>query len=181
MLANPAADVDFEEADLVPQPARTIPPHFSSVSEATQHDFERVFGADDGQNHFQIGQPIDMDVPVCIDLRRFVERSNGIFGKSGTGKSFLTRLILCGVIKASAAVNLIFDMHSEYGWSAKNEEGTEVKGLSQLFGSRLAVYTLDMEPSRGRGVKPAGETMTALPGVPCAPTPLPQDLCLIHP
>ena len=85
---------------MVPRPARTIPPHFSSVSEATQADFERVFGRDDGQNHFQIGQPIDMDVPVCLDLRRFVERSNGIFGKSGTGKSFLTRLILCGVIKA---------------------------------------------------------------------------------
>ena len=78
-------------------------PHFSSVSDATQQDFERVFGRDDGKNHFQIGQPIDMDVPVCLDLRRFVERSNGIFGKSGTGKSFLTRLILCGVIKAQAA------------------------------------------------------------------------------
>jgi len=126
-------------------------------NEATLADFERVFGRDDGKNHFQIGQPIDMDVPVCLDLRRFVERSNGIFGKSGTGKSFLTRLILCGVIKAGAAVNLIFDMHSEYGWSAKNEEGTEVKGLSQLFGSRVAVYTLDMESSRGRGVKPSGE------------------------
>src|SRR6195256_5571465 len=117
MLANQAADIDFEESDLVPRPARTIPPNFSSVSEATLADFERVFGRDDGKNHFQIGQPIDMDVPVCLDLRRFVERSNGIFGKSGTGKSFLTRLILCGVIKAGAAVNLIFNMHSEYGWS----------------------------------------------------------------
>ncbi len=180
MLANPAADVDFEEADLVPRPARTIPPHFSSVSEATQHDFERVFGADDGQNHFQIGQPIDMDVPVCIDLRRFVERSNGIFGKSGTGKSFLTRLILCGVIKAQAAVNLIFDMHSEYGWSAKNEEGTEVKGLSQLFGSRVAVYTLDMESSRGRGVKPAGEIKIALRDISVADIALLQDELRLH-
>ena len=36
MLANLAADVEFDEADLVPRPARTIPPHFSSVSEATQ-------------------------------------------------------------------------------------------------------------------------------------------------
>jgi DNA helicase HerA-like ATPase len=180
MLANTAADVDFDEADLVPRPARTIPPHFSSVSEATQNDFERVFGRDDGKNHFQIGQPIDMDVPVCLDLRRFVERSNGVFGKSGTGKSFLTRLILCGVIKAQAAVNLIFDMHSEYGWSAKNEEGTEVKGLSQLFGSRVAVYTLDMESARGRGVKPAGEIKIALRDISVADIALLQDELRLH-
>jgi DNA helicase HerA-like ATPase len=180
MLANLVADVQFEDGDLVPRPARTIPPHFSSVSEATLEDFERVFGRDDGKNHFQIGQPIDMDVPVCLDLRRFVERSNGIFGKSGTGKSFLTRLILCGVIKAGAAVNLIFDMHSEYGWSAKNEEGTEVKGLSQLFGSRVAVYTLDMESSRGRGVKPAGEIKIALREISVADIALLQDELRLH-
>jgi uncharacterized protein len=180
MLANPAADIVFDDADLVPRPARTIPPHFSNVSEATLADFERVFGRDDGKNHFQIGQPIDMDVPVCLDLRRFVERSNGIFGKSGTGKSFLTRLILCGVIKAGAAVNLIFDMHSEYGWSAKNEEGTEVKGLSQLFGSRVAVYTLDMESSRGRGVKPSGEIKIALREISVADIALLQDELRLH-
>ena len=180
MLANLAADLEFEDADMAPRPARTIPPHFSNVSEATLADFERVFGQDDGKNHFQIGQPIDMDVPVCLDLRRFVERSNGIFGKSGTGKSFLTRLILCGVIKASAAVNLIFDMHSEYGWSAKNEEGVEVKGLSQLFGSRVAVYTLDLESSRGRGVKPAGEIKIALREISVADIALLQDELRLH-
>jgi DNA helicase HerA-like ATPase len=180
MLANTAADIEFDESDMVPRPARTIPPHFSSVSEATQADFERVFGEDDGKNHFQIGQPIDMDVPVCLDLRRFVERSNGIFGKSGTGKSFLTRLILCGVIKAQAGVNLIFDMHSEYGWSAKNEEGTEVKGLSQLFGSRVAVYTLDMESSRGRGVRPSGEIKIALREISVADIALLQDELRLH-
>src|SRR5438105_5233104 len=183
MLANVVgalAGMSFDPSELVPRPARTIPPHFSSVSEATLADFERVFGRDDGKNHFQIGQPIDMDVPVCLDLRRFVERSNGVFGKSGTGKSFLTRLILCGVIKAQAAVNLIFDMHSEYGWSAKNEEGTEVKGLSQLFGSRVAVYTLDMESSRGRGVKPAGEIKIALRDISVADITLLQDELRLH-
>ncbi len=180
MLANPMLDSEYDDTDLVPRPARSIPPHFSSVSEATTDDFERVFGKDDGRNHFQVGQPIDMDMPVCLDLRRFVERSNGIFGKSGTGKSFLTRLILCGVIRANAAVNLIFDMHSEYGWSAKNEEGVEVKGLSQLFGSRVAVYTLDMESSRGRGVSPAGEIKIALRELSVGDITLLQDELKLH-
>ncbi|MDQ3812118.1 MAG: ATP-binding protein [Chloroflexota bacterium] len=180
MLAHAAANGPLDEADLAPRPARSIPPHFSSVSEASSADFERIFGRDDGRTHFQIGQPIDMDVPVCLDLRRFVERSNGVFGKSGTGKSFLTRLILCGVIKAQAAVNLIFDMHSEYGWSAKNEAGIEVKGLSQLFGSRVAVYTLDMESSRGRGVRPAGEIKIALRELTVADITLLQDELKLH-
>jgi len=48
-----------------------------------------------------------MEVRICIDLDRFVERSNGVFGKSD-GKSFLTRLLLSGIIRKQAAVNLIF-------------------------------------------------------------------------
>ena len=80
-------------------PVKTIPHHFAPVQEADESDFQRVFGSEDA-THFEIGRPLDMDVPVCIDLERLVERSNGIFGKSGTGKSFLTRLLLCGTIKS---------------------------------------------------------------------------------
>jgi len=103
-----------------------------------------VFGWEDDpfRRNFSIGQPLDMDVPVCIDLDRFVERSNGIFGKSGTGKSFLTRLLLSGVIRKDAAVNLMFDMHSEYGWEAMKEgkQVSTVKGLRQLFPGAQELY-----------------------------------------
>src|SRR4029450_224827 len=160
-------------------PVKTIPNHFAPVQEADESDFQRVFGSEDA-THFEVGRPLDMDVPVCIDLERIVERSNGIFGKSGTGKSFLTRLLLCGVIKANLAVNLIFDMHSEYGWSAKNEEGIEVKGLSQLFGNRVVGYTLDLESSRGRGVKPAGEIKIALRELSVSDITLLQDELKLH-
>jgi hypothetical protein len=128
-------------------PVKTIPRHFSPVFEAREDDFSRVFGAEGG-SRFEIGRPLDMDVPVCIGLDRFVERSNGIFGKSGTGKSFLTRLLLCGVIHGNIASNLIFDMHSEYGWETRSEGGGFVKGLRQLFGSDVFVYTIDPQLSR---------------------------------
>ena len=36
-------------------------------------------------------------VKVNLNLARFVERSSGVFGKSGTGKSFITRTILAGM------------------------------------------------------------------------------------
>lgn len=147
------------EIDLLP--VKTIPSHFSQVFEASDRDFRAVFGWEDDphRRNFAIGEPIDMAVPVCLDLDRFVERSNGVFGKSGTGKSFLTRLLLSGIIRKQAAVNLIFDMHSEYGWEAAREGKTfsTVKGLRQLFPGQVQIYTLDPESTKRRGVRDAQE------------------------
>jgi len=141
------------------QPVKTIPGHFSPAYDASARDFRVVFGWEDDlhRRNFVIGQPIDMDVPVCLDLNRFVERSNGIFGKSGTGKSFLTRLLLAGTIQRQAAVNLIFDMHSEYGWEAVSEgrHFSTVKGLRQLFPGQVQMFTLDPEATKRRGVRDA--------------------------
>ncbi|NJO40198.1 MAG: ATP-binding protein [Cyanobacteria bacterium RU_5_0] len=142
-------------------PVKTIPSHFSQVYDASERDFRAVFGWEDDphRRNFAIGQPIDMDVPICLDLDRFVERSNGVFGKSGTGKSFLTRLLLSGIIRKQAAVNLIFDMHSEYGWEAAKEgkQLSTVKGLRQLFPSQVQIYTLDPDSTKRRGVRDAQE------------------------
>jgi uncharacterized protein len=142
-------------------PVKTIPSHFSQVFDASEWDFRAVFGWEDDphRRNFAIGQPIDMEVPICLDLDRFVERSNGIFGKSGTGKSFLTRLLLSGIIRKQAAVNLIFDMHSEYGWEATREgkQFSTVKGLRQLFPGQVQIYTLDPESTKRRGVRDAQE------------------------
>ncbi|MCL2932024.1 MAG: ATP-binding protein [Trichodesmium sp. MAG_R03] len=148
-------------AEIKLMPVKTIPSHFSQVFEASVKDFSLVFGREDdpSRRNFAVGKPIDMDVPVCLDLDRFVERSNGIFGKSGTGKSFLTRLLLSGIIRKGAAVNLIFDMHSEYGWEAMAEgkQINTVKGLRQLFPDRVELWTLDPEATRRRGVRDARE------------------------
>lgn len=133
-------------------PVKTIPTHFSPVYDADERDFTRVFGKED-DTHFEIGRPLDMNVPVCIDLNRLVERSNGVFGKSGTGKSFLTRLLLSGTIKANVAANLIFDMHSEYASDASSEGGGFVKGLRKIFGPVVRIYTLDAESTRRRGAQ----------------------------
>ncbi len=142
-------------------PVKTVPSHFSRMFDATERDFRIVFGWEDDphKRNFAIGQPIDMPVPICLDLDRFVERSNGIFGKSGTGKSFLTRLLLSGVIRKQAAVNLIFDMHSEYGWEAATEgkKFSTVKGLRQLFPGQVQIYTLDPDSTKRRGVRDAQE------------------------
>jgi DNA helicase HerA-like ATPase len=142
-------------------PVKTIPSHFSQVYDASERDFRAVFGWEDDphRRNFAIGNPLDMDVPICIDLDRFIERSNGVFGKSGTGKSFLTRLLLSGIIRKQAAVNLIFDMHSEYGWEAvcEGKQFSTVKGLRQLFPGQVQIYTLDPASTKRRGVRDAQE------------------------
>ena len=134
-----------------PQPAKTVPTHFSEVKLASQRDVELVFGAEDDKR-FYIGTPLDMETKVCLDISEFVTRSNGVFGKSGTGKTFLTRLLLVGMLQKQAAVSLVFDMHSEYGWEVRSEKGYKVKGLKQLFPSKVAVFALDEESSRWRKV-----------------------------
>ncbi|MBZ8180674.1 helicase HerA domain-containing protein [Oscillatoria salina] len=143
------------------QPVKTIPSHFSQVYDASERDFRIVFGWEDDphKRNFSVGKPLDMEVPVCIDLDRFVERSNGVFGKSGTGKSFLTRLLISGIIRKQAAVNLMFDMHSEYGWEAVSEgkQFSTVKGLRQLFPGQVEIYTLDPDSTKRRGVGDAQE------------------------
>jgi DNA helicase HerA-like ATPase len=134
-----------------PQPVKTIPSHFSPVNSASQQDVETVFGKED-EKRFWIGNPLDMETKLCLDMEKLVERSSGVFGKSGTGKTFFTRQLLIGMLQKSKAVNLIFDMHSEYGWEGKSEQGLKVKALKQLFPSKVAVFTLDEESSMKRGV-----------------------------
>jgi DNA helicase HerA-like ATPase len=147
-------------ADAQPEPAKTIPAHFAEVREASQEDVERIFGQED-ESHFVVGSPLDMEVKVCLNYQRFAERSNGVFGKSGTGKTFLARIVLASLIMKSNAqreaekrvVNLVFDMHNEYGWKGTREGGSgEVKALKQLFPASVAVFTLDPESSRRRQV-----------------------------
>ncbi len=135
-----------------PQPVKTVPAHFSVAREASEQDVETVFGQED-EKHFYVGTPLDMETRVCLDIPEFVKRSNGVFGKSGTGKTFFTRLLLIGMVQKKAAANLIFDMHNEYGWEGTSEGGRSVKGLKQLFPSQIAVFALDEESARRRQVK----------------------------
>jgi len=149
MMAR-GAETDFLVDMEPPQPVRTIPMHFAELHEATASDFGAVFGHED-KTHFAMGTPLTMDIPICIDLERLVERSNGVFGQSGTGKSFLVRLLLCGIIESGVAVNLVFDMHDEYAFGKESEDGVFVKGLKHLpFASKVLVYSLD-EKAQARG------------------------------
>ena len=123
---------------------KTIPQHFAPVRKANEEDISLIFGKEShpSKKFFHIGKPLEMETPVCIDLEKLIERSSGIFGKTGTGKTFLTRLVISGLIKTEKAATIIFDMHNEYGLQARQEGAQSfVKGLKTLFPSRVALLS----------------------------------------
>ncbi|MDI3340404.1 MAG: ATP-binding protein [Sphaerobacter sp.] len=133
-----------------PGPVRNIPMHFATLREARPEDFALVFG-EESATRFALGTPLTMDIPVPIDLKELITRSNGIFGQSGTGKSVLTRLLLFGLIKSDVASALIFDMHNEYAYARPSDP--DIAGLVELFGeARVKVYTLDKATGGTRDV-----------------------------
>ena len=136
-------------------PARSLPPHFAPARLADKPDVDLVFGAEEEDRMFSVGSPMEMDeLPLCIDLGRLAERSTAVFGKTGTGKTYLALVILTGLIRSGAASALVFDMHNDYGWTVKSESAAgHLPGLRQAFGNEIAVYSLDPEGTKSRGGK----------------------------
>jgi hypothetical protein len=125
-----------------PMPVKTIPPHHAPVRMASAGDIAEVFGKDERGN-FIIGYTREQDHPVRINLDKFVQRSSGVFGATGTGKSFLTRILLAGLIQNNTASVLVFDMHNEYGFDdTASDTGERIKGLRTAFPARVRVVGL---------------------------------------
>ncbi|MEW6242321.1 MAG: ATP-binding protein [Chloroflexota bacterium] len=122
-----------------PIPVKNVPPHHAEVYLASEGDIAEIFGDPAERGNFVIGATREQDHPVCINLEKFVQRSSGVFGATGTGKSFLTRLVLAGLIHYNKASVLVLDMHNEYGFDdTASDSGMRVIGLKK-FGSRVQV------------------------------------------
>ncbi len=119
---------------------KTIPEHFSEARKVNAADLEKVF-MNNTKNPFHIGQPLTMDEQrIFIDLEKLCKRSNAIFGITGSGKTFLGRILFSGIIKNSIASLLIFDMHNEYGRYAKSEKSFKTQSLKALFPRKVKVF-----------------------------------------
>ena len=136
-----------------PLPVKTIPPHHAGVRMANAGDIAEIFGNAGKEGNFVIGYTREQAHPVCLNLDKFVQRSSGVFGATGSGKSFLTRLVLAGMIHYNRASVLVFDMHNEYGFDdTASDTGERVVGLKSKFPSRLRVVGL------GQGAQIRGQT-----------------------
>ena len=134
--------LEIGEIQKGPKPVKTVPTHHAEVRPANEADVAEIFG-EEGPGVFHIGNTIEQGYKVCLDLNKFVKRSSGIFGATGTGKSFLTRMVLAGLMKEDAAAALVFDMHNEYAFDdADTDRDARVRGLKSLFGQKVQVAAL---------------------------------------
>ena len=146
------ADVEAGKEQPGPKPVKTIPAHHANVRAANEMDVAEIFGMA-GEGMFAIGETIEQGYPVRIDLNKFVKRSSGIFGATGTGKSFLTRMVLAGLMREDVAAALVYDMHNEYAFDDLDSDKDEtVMGLKSLFGTKVQVAAL------GKGAMVRGKT-----------------------
>lgn len=126
-----------------PRPVKTVPLHHAPVNMAGAEDIAMIFGDPEKEGNFVIGYTREQGHPVCIDLDKFIQRSSGVFGATGTGKSFLTRLILAGLMNYNKASVLVLDMHNEYGFDdVASDTKMQVIGLKTKFQSRVKVVGL---------------------------------------
>ena len=137
-----------EEPEELPG-ANTIPPHFSPVFKPTEADYNQIFHTKDGVG-FNVGSPMDLNTQINLDMELLVRRSSAIFGKSGSGKSFLTRILLAGMIQKSNTASLVFDYAGEYGYESASENGSTVKGLAQLFSQKVYNYTINESKAKNK-------------------------------
>lgn len=137
-----------------PMPVKTVPPHHAEVRLAGPGDIAEIFGKSDEPGNFVIGYTREGENPVCLNLDRFVQRSSGVFGATGTGKSFLTRLVLAGLMQYNRASVLVFDMHNEYGYDdTASDTGLRVVGLKSKFRNKVIMVGLG-QGARIRGNAP---------------------------
>ncbi|MGD8455576.1 MAG: ATP-binding protein [Anaerolineales bacterium] len=126
-----------------PLPVKTVPPHHSPVRLAEPGDIAEIFGSADEKGNFVIGYTREQGHPIVIDMEKFVQRSSGVFGATGTGKSFLTRMVLAGLVHYGAASVLVYDMHNEYGFDDTASDTQElVTGLKTKFPAKVRVVGL---------------------------------------
>jgi len=153
---SPEYDTWFQqvlEGGIHPMPAKAVPQHHAEVRLARAGDIAEIFGKPGAGPYFRIGDTLEQGHPVCVNLDKLVQRSAGIFGATGTGKSFLTRVILAGLIQRSKTAVLIFDMHNEYGPDdTASDTGQRVPGLKGKFPARVRMVGL------GRGATIRGRT-----------------------
>ena len=140
---EPGYDPFAKDTDPNPLPVKMVPPHHSQMRAATAFDVAAIFGSPEDKDHFWIGSTREQGHPVAISMKKFAERSSGIFGSTGTGKSYLTRMILAGLIRSRQAAALVFDMHSEYAFgNISPDTHIQVPGLKQKLSDRVKVCGL---------------------------------------
>lgn len=136
--------------------ADTIPDFLSRCFKVTK-DYIRIFYGDiDYKYRWPIGLPKanrekedQAFIPINIDA--LLRNSFAIYGKSGTGKTYMGNILASFIVGYNHSVSeedrvsmLIFDLHSEYSHFLLDPTGKPlVEGVARAFNEDFIVFTLD--------------------------------------
>lgn len=116
----------------------TIPPFFANARKTNQDDVNKVYHATPKSDSVGTLRGIDFHIP--IDFEELTSKPFGLFGRTGSGKSILNKIV-CGVIlKLKVSNVLVFDMQSEYGWRSRADQ---TPGLKYFFEDQVRLVTID--------------------------------------
>ncbi len=152
-----------KEGDSVSK-ASTMPSFNSDLINVDNEVINSFFSRSDRRVKWPLGIPKAVGKalsPIPIDVSKLIELSFGIYGKSGTGKTFLGNLIASYITmyniieKPEKRIKLlIFDMHSEYALELKDNLGRPIAdGVGKTFKDYFKAYTPDEELARSRGIE----------------------------
>ncbi len=118
---------------------QTIPPYFAECRHATRQDVERIY--EPTAKSAPLGTITGVEpFYVHVDMEKLVEKPFAIFGRTGTGKSILNKLVCTAILSRDAGSVLIFDMHGEYGVYSKTDK---TEGLKYYFPHKVEIFSLD--------------------------------------
>ena len=160
----PLAVARGEEVEI----ADTLPGYTALVSTPSVGDVKRFYGLVDQQRKWPLGvlkspvagRSLGDSVPVDVDI--LARGSFGVFGKSGSGKTFVGNLLASYIVLSNYTGGLekrikllIFDMHSEYGLKLKDQIGRDYEdGVGLAFRDEFTRYTPDHGLARESGLEP---------------------------
>ncbi len=137
----------------------TIPPYGARLIKAVPDDIAIYYGEPDWRKTYPLGRPkligeVGYEVPV--DIKNLVNLNFGIYGKSGSGKTFIANLLVgYGILYTLYNRGeedyidirfLIFDMHDEYSLEVlDNNRRPIARGVANIFKKEFVIYTPDIE------------------------------------
>ena len=136
-VLKPIQLITKESGDL--SEPQTIPPYFSEARHAEKKDVELIYEITDTSVPLGTIRGIE-PFYVHVDFARLTEKPFAIFGRTGSGKSILNKLVCLSILAKDVGSVLVFDMVGEYGIYSRADN---TKGLKFYFKEKIEIFSLD--------------------------------------
>ena len=118
---------------------QTIPPYFSEARHAARSDVDLLYEITETSVALGTIRGIE-PYHVHVDFAKLTEKPFAIFGRTGSGKTILNKLVCLSILAKDVGSVFIFDMVGEYGVYSRADKA---KGLKFYFPEKVEIFSLD--------------------------------------